>query len=66
MNPQLWLEAATLVFNLLGMVICLIGLTMAQKMARRWPGYVVAITGFLIATLPLLYQLVQSLRHSGT
>tara|TARA_R110002012_G_scaffold995_1_gene4144 strand:+ start:1582 stop:1773 length:192 start_codon:yes stop_codon:yes gene_type:complete len=58
MNPQLWLEAATLSFNLIGMVVCLAGLTMAQKMARRWPGYVLAGVGFLIATLPMLSQLI--------
>ena len=65
MNPQYWLEAATLVFNLLGMVVCLVGLTMAQKMTRRWPGYVIAVIGFQIATLPMFYQLVQMLRQSG-
>ncbi|MGM0521684.1 MAG: hypothetical protein ACQEQ6_06330 [Pseudomonadota bacterium] len=65
MNPQLWLEAATLMFNLIGMLICILGLTMAQKMTRRWPGYVIAVIGFLVATMPLFYQLVLSLR-SGT
>jgi MFS superfamily sulfate permease-like transporter len=62
MNPQLWLEAATLVFNLTGMLICILGLTMAQKMTRRWPGYVIAVIGFLVATMPMFYQLVLSLR----
>ncbi|MYL22573.1 hypothetical protein [Vreelandella massiliensis] len=62
MNPQLWLEAATLVFNLIGMLICILGLTLAQKMTLRWPGYVIAVIGFLVATMPLFYQLVQSLR----
>lgn len=65
MNPQLWLETATLMFNLIGMLICILGLTMAQKMTRRWPGYVIAVIGFLVATMPLFYQLVLSLR-SGT
>lgn len=58
MDPQQWLEAATLAFNLIGMVVCLIGLTLAQKMTRRWPGYVLAGVGFLIATLPMLSQLL--------
>lgn len=62
MNPQLWLEAATLTFNLIGMLICILGLTLAQKMSRRWPGYVIAVIGFLVATMPLFYQLVQSLQ----
>ena len=63
MNPQLWLEAATLTFNLIGMVVCLAGLTMAQKMTRRWPGYVLAGVGFFIATLPLVSQLTETLRQ---
>jgi MFS superfamily sulfate permease-like transporter len=63
MNPQDMLEAATLVFNLIGMVVCLVGLTLAQKMSRRWPGYVIAVIGFQIATMPLCYQLVLMLRQ---
>lgn len=58
MDPQQWLEAATLAFNLIGMVVCLFGLTLAQKMTRRWPGYTLAGVGFFIATLPMLSQLV--------
>ncbi|PKH63417.1 MULTISPECIES: hypothetical protein [unclassified Halomonas] len=54
MDPQQWLEAATLAFNLIGMVVCLVGLTLT----RRWPGYTLAGVGFLIATLPMLSQLV--------
>lgn len=65
MDPQLWLEAATLVFNLIGMLVCLVGLTLAQKMTRRWPGYTIAVIGFQIATLPMFYQLVISLRQGG-
>ncbi|WP_422102430.1 hypothetical protein [Vreelandella sp.] len=57
MDPQQWLEAATLAFNLIGMVVCLVGLTLAQKMQRRWPGYSLAVVGFIIATLPMLSQL---------
>ena len=52
------MEAATLAFNLIGMVVCLVGLTLAQKMQRRWPGYSLAVVGFIIATLPMLSQLV--------
>lgn len=33
MDPQQWLEAATLAFNLIGMVVCLVGLTLAQNAA---------------------------------
>lgn len=63
MDPQQWLEAATLAFNLIGMVVCLVGLTLAQKMTRRWPGYALAGVGFLIATLPMISQLVLMLRQ---
>lgn len=63
MSPQDWLEAATLVFNLIGMVVCIIGLTLAKKMTRRWPGYVIAVIGFQIATMPMFYQLVLMLRQ---
>lgn len=63
MDPQQWLEAATLAFNLIGMVVCLVGLTLAQKMTRRWPGYILAAVGFLIATLPMLSQLLLMFRQ---
>lgn len=63
MDPQQWLEAATLAFNLIGMVVCLVGLTLAQKMTRRWPGYLLAGVGFLIAMLPVLSQLILMLRQ---
>ncbi|MCL5424764.1 hypothetical protein ACQKE4_01460 [Halomonas sp. NPDC076908] len=63
MSPQDWLEAATLAFNLIGMVVCIAGLTLAKKMTRRWPGYVIAVIGFQIATMPMFYQLVLMLRQ---
>ncbi len=37
MDPQQWLEAATLAFNLIGMVVCLVGLTLAQKCSAAGP-----------------------------
>lgn len=63
MHPQDVLEAATIVFNLVGMVVCIAGLTLAKKMSRKWPGYVMAVIGFQIATMPMFYQLVLMLRH---
>lgn len=63
MNPQDMLEAATIAFNLVGMVVCIVGLTLAQKMSRKWPGYVIAVIGFQIATMPMLYQLTLMLRY---
>ncbi|ATH78216.1 MULTISPECIES: hypothetical protein [Halomonadaceae] len=63
MNPQDMLEAATIAFNLVGMVVCIVGLTLAQKMSRKWPGYVIAVIGFQIATMPMFYQLTLMLRY---
>ncbi|EWG99806.1 hypothetical protein [Halomonas sp. BC04] len=58
MSPQELIEMFTLVFNLIGLVICLVGLTLAQRMRHRWPGYVLAVAGFLVAALPLFYKML--------
>jgi hypothetical protein len=58
MSPQDLMEMATFAFNLIGLVICLLGLTLAQRMPRRWPGYTLAAGGFLIAASPLFYQML--------
>ncbi|MWJ29414.1 hypothetical protein LG290_04215 [Halomonas sediminis] len=63
MFPQYWLEAATPAFNLVGLVVCIGGLTLAQRMTRRWPGYVIALIGFLIAATPMLYQYISAMRY---
>ncbi|MBF8222472.1 MULTISPECIES: hypothetical protein [Halomonadaceae] len=55
MSPQDTLEMATFLFNLLGLVICLLGLTLARR--RRLLGYGIAVTGFVIAAAPMLAQL---------
>ncbi|WP_163558862.1 hypothetical protein [Halomonas sp. NO4] len=53
------LEALTIPFNLLGLVICLVGLTLAQRRQRRWPWYGMAVAGFMVAATPtLLAQLL--------
>ncbi|MGM0783293.1 MULTISPECIES: hypothetical protein [Halomonadaceae] len=53
------LEMLTIPFNLLGLVVCLVGLTMARRRERRWPWYGMAGAGFLIAATPtLLAQLL--------
>ncbi|TFH86411.1 hypothetical protein EQG41_12220 [Billgrantia azerbaijanica] len=53
------LEMLTIPFNLLGLVICLVGLTMAQRREPRWPWYGLAGLGFLVAATPtLLAQLL--------
>ncbi|CAM4177307.1 hypothetical protein VRRI112168_16885 [Vreelandella rituensis] len=63
MSPQYWLEAATLAFNLVGLVVCLVGLTLAQRMRRRWPGYLIALIGFLIAATPMFHQYISAMRY---
>ncbi|MCE8015863.1 hypothetical protein HOP62_07210 [Halomonas sp. MCCC 1A17488] len=54
MTPMLGMF--TFVFNLVGLVICLVGLTLAQRLEKRWPGYVLAGLGFFIATIPIWAQ----------
>ncbi|PMR75494.1 hypothetical protein [Billgrantia endophytica] len=58
MSPQELIEMSTFAFNLIGLVICLIGLTLVQRMTQRWPGYALAVAGFLIAALPLFYKML--------
>ncbi|MFY0991517.1 hypothetical protein [Halomonas sp. C05BenzN] len=58
MSPQHFLEMATFAFNLVGLVVCIIGLTLAHRTRHRWPGYLLAASGFLIAASPVLYQLI--------
>jgi len=45
------------VFNLLGLVICIGGLTLARRPDRRLLGRSLAVLGFVIAATPLLLQL---------
>ena len=58
MPLQELMEMAIFLFNLTGLAICLIGLTLAQRMRQRWPGYALAAGGFLVAATPLLYQML--------
>lgn len=46
----------TFIFNFIGLALCLVGLTLAQRMQKRWPGYALAGFGFLIATTPIWGQ----------
>ncbi|WNK19410.1 hypothetical protein P1P91_11190 [Halomonas piscis] len=61
MNLSLWIDAFSMVFNIIGMVLGVGGLLIAQRSARRWPGYSMTALGFLIATLPLWYQFLTTL-----
>ncbi|UYG05186.1 hypothetical protein OCT51_07410 [Halomonas sp. LR3S48] len=58
MTPMLGMFA--FIFNLVGLVICLAGLTLAQRLEKRkqerWPGHALAGLGFLIATTPIWGQ----------
>ncbi|MDN6179786.1 MAG: hypothetical protein L0I84_02085 [Halomonas subglaciescola] len=58
MNLPLWVEAFSMVFNIVGMVMGIGGLLLAQHSTRRWPGYSITVVGFVIATLPVSHQLV--------
>lgn len=52
-----FLGMASYLFNILGIVVCLVGLTLARRPHRRRVGYAMAVLGFLIAASPLLAQL---------
>lgn len=45
------------VFNILGLLICIGGLTLARRPERRVLGRSLAVLGFAIAATPLLLQL---------
>lgn len=57
MAPQDLLEMSLFVFNLVGLIVCLVGLTLARRRERRKLGYAIATLGFLIAAAPMLVQL---------
>ncbi|WP_017429870.1 hypothetical protein [Vreelandella jeotgali] len=65
MNVSLWFEAFSMVFNIVGMVMGVGGLMLAQRSPRRWPGYSITTLGFVIATLPISWQLVAGLAQGG-
>ncbi|WP_136253879.1 MULTISPECIES: hypothetical protein [Halomonadaceae] len=52
------LPVLTLVLHTLGLVTCLIGLTIARTPQRKRLGQVLAVLGFLIAASPMLAQLL--------
>ncbi|MDR5904994.1 hypothetical protein [Franzmannia qiaohouensis] len=57
MATQELLEMSLFVFNLVGLVVCLVGLSLARRRRRRPLGYGIAVLGFLIAAIPMLAQL---------
>ncbi|MCE0733207.1 hypothetical protein LWH48_10415 [Halomonas sp. G15] len=58
MNPDPIWSMITYVFNILGMLVCLGGLTLAHTTRHVWPGRVIAGAGFLLAASPTLYGLI--------
>ncbi|GAA3900741.1 hypothetical protein GCM10022228_09150 [Halomonas cibimaris] len=60
MNLSLWIDAFSMVFNIIGMVLGVGGLLLAQRSHRRWPGYAITALGFIVATLPFWYQLLNT------
>ncbi|MFO8044418.1 MAG: hypothetical protein R6U30_00915 [Halomonas sp.] len=57
MSPQHFMEMASFTFNLVGMVVCIGGLTLANRTRHQVLGYLMAGTGFLIAASPLLFAM---------
>ncbi|MEQ6916708.1 hypothetical protein [Halomonas aquatica] len=45
------------VFNILGLLVCIGGLTLARRPGRRLLGRSLAVLGFVIAATPVLLQL---------
>ncbi len=45
-------------FNVVGLLVCLGGLSLARRPRHRWLGRLLAALGFGIATTPLLAQLL--------
>ena len=45
------------VFNIIGIIVCLVGLHLARRPTRRGLGRGLAVLGVLIAASPLLLQL---------
>lgn len=59
------MEMVSYLFNIIGIITCLVGLTLAQRTSRPL-GYSIAVIGFLIAASPLLAQLLGFIEPSAT
>ncbi|MFP4137166.1 MAG: hypothetical protein ACLFSR_02275 [Halomonas sp.] len=55
MNPDPLWSMIGYVCNILGMLICLGGLSLAHYSRHRWSGRALAGAGFLLAASPTLY-----------
>ncbi|HSH47840.1 MAG TPA: hypothetical protein VK991_04585 [Halomonas sp.] len=45
-------------FNIIGIVLCIVGLTLARNKRRRVIGGALAVLGFVVAASPMLVQLL--------
>nr|WP_299245536.1 hypothetical protein [uncultured Halomonas sp.] len=52
-----FMQMAGYLLNVIGIVVCLLGLSLARRPSRRTLGYCIAGLGFLIAASPLFAQL---------
>jgi hypothetical protein len=57
MSAYQLLQMLSYAFHFIGLVVCILGLTLARRPAYRWLGRGLAVLGFLIAISPLLAQL---------
>jgi hypothetical protein len=57
MTPYDLLQMLAYAFHLVGLLICLAGLTLARRAEHRLHGRLIAVMGFLIAAAPALVQL---------
>jgi len=58
MTPYELLQMLSYVFNILGLLICIGGLTLARRQNQRLLGGALAVLGFLIAASPVLVQML--------
>ncbi|WP_043527324.1 hypothetical protein [Litchfieldella xinjiangensis] len=57
MTPYEVLYMSRFAFNVVGLIVCILGLSLARHPRRRSLGYGIAVLGFFIAGLPMLLHL---------
>jgi len=57
MTPYELLQMLGYVFNILGLLVCIGGLTLARRTNHRLLGGSLAVLGFVIAAAPVLVQM---------
>ncbi|MGO2131377.1 MAG: hypothetical protein ACTH3D_00555 [Halomonas sp.] len=66
MNFNQMLPMFGYVFNVIGIVLCIVGLTIARNKHRRVLGGILVVLGFLIAASPMLMQMMGAFEPSAT